>query len=97
MRAESLDISERGLYFATGSYFKEGELLEVRLRMPTEVAGFAQPNWRCIGHVVRTQPLDTSSRILGVALQFDDYQVLQEREPQPRLRTSFSKYVVEIP
>jgi hypothetical protein len=89
-RAESLNISERGVYFATGSHFKEGEQLELFLRMPEEIVGRALTDWRCVGHVVRVQALDASSRSLGVAVQFDRYQVLPERELAARVRTRAS-------
>ena len=85
-RAESMNISERGVYFATGSRFKEGEQLELLLRMPEEIVGRAQTDWRCVGHVVRVQALDSSSRALGVAVQFDRYQVVPEREQATRMR-----------
>ena len=87
-RAESVNISERGVYFATGSHFKEGEQLELYLRMPEEIVGRAQTDWRCVGRVVRVQALDASSRALGVAVEFDRYQAVPEREPRMAARPS---------
>ncbi len=84
-RAESVNISERGLYFATGSAFRECEQLELFLRMPEELVERAQADWRCVGHVVRVQALDSSSRALGVAVEFDRYQVMPEHKPKPSL------------
>jgi hypothetical protein len=76
-RAESVNISERGMYFATGSSFKEGDQLELCLNVPEDPVGRRQTNWRCVGHVVRVQALDASSRALGVAVQFDRQQTVQ--------------------
>jgi hypothetical protein len=52
-KLEGLNISERGVYLASGSRFREGEQLELILRMPEETVGQAKTNWRCLGRVVR--------------------------------------------
>jgi len=81
-KVECLNISERGVYFASGSRFKEGEELELILKMPQEITGPADWSWRCLGRVVRTNALDASSLAMGVAVRLDHY---QEVEGFPRV------------
>ena len=81
-KVECLNISERGVYFASGSRFREGEQLELILKMPEEIVGSAKSSWRCLGRVVRTSALDSSSWALGVAVRFEHY---QEVEGFPRI------------
>lgn len=76
-KVECLNISERGVLFASGSRFKEGEQLELILRMPEEIVGQAKTNWRCLGRVVRASALDSSSWALVVAVRFEHYQELE--------------------
>ena len=76
-KVECLNISERGVYFASGSRFREGEQLELILRMPEEIVGEAKTHWRCLGRVVRTNALDASAWALGVAVRFEHYQEVE--------------------
>ena len=81
-KVECLNISERGVYFASGSRFREGDQLELILKMPKEISGAAEWSWRCLGRVVRTNALDASSLAMGVAVRLDHY---QEVEGFPRV------------
>lgn len=74
--AECVNVSEGGVYFATGSSFQEGERVELLVTMPKEVAGEAS-NWHCQGQVRRVEGIDSASRIIGVAVQFDQHRTLQ--------------------
>jgi len=74
-RAESLNISECGIYFATDSPLHEGETVEVLLKMPQEITGEPTTEWRCTGHVVRVEPVDSPKGKLGVGVRFDCYEV----------------------
>lgn len=76
-KVECLNISERGVYLASVSRFREGEQLELILRMPEETVGQAKTNWRCLGRVVRTSALDSSWWALGVAVHFEHYQEVE--------------------
>jgi hypothetical protein len=76
-KVEYFNISERGVYFAGGTRFREGEQLELIPRMPEEIAGQARTNWRCLGRVVRTSALDSSSWARGVAARFEHYQEVE--------------------
>lgn len=73
-KVECLNISERGLYFASGTRFNAGERLELVLTMPEDIVGRKNSNWLCVGQVVRTHALDSSSLALGVAVEFEPYQ-----------------------
>jgi len=72
-KVECLNISERGLYFASGSRFNAGQRLELVLKMPEDIVGRENSNWLCVGQVVRTHALDSSSLALGVAVEFEPY------------------------
>lgn len=73
--AESLNLSQRGIYFATDSALREGETIEVFFSMPEEIIGEPASEWRCTGHVVRVEPRDERAGKLGVGVQFDCYEV----------------------
>jgi hypothetical protein len=73
-KVECLNISERGLYFASGTRFNAGERLELVLKMPEDIVGRENSNWLCVGQVVRTHALDSTSLALGVAVEFEPYQ-----------------------
>ena len=78
---ECLNISERGVYSASGSGAKEGEQRELILDMPEEVAGQAKTNWHCRRRVVRISALDSSSWALGVAVRFEYCQEVEAFHP----------------
>jgi hypothetical protein len=49
---ESENISEQGMFFATDLRMGVGTV-EVVLKMPQEIPGEPETEWRCTGHVVR--------------------------------------------
>jgi len=69
-RAESANMSLRGIYFNTKTPLCEGEIVEVLLKMPEEVSGEQTTEWRCTGHVVRVEPFDPAKGQLGIGVQF---------------------------
>jgi hypothetical protein len=73
--AESVNVSQRGIYFATDSLLHEGETVEVFFNMPEEIIGEPASEWRCTGHVVRVEAIEATSGKLGVGVQFDRYEV----------------------
>jgi Tfp pilus assembly protein PilZ len=73
--AESVNLSQRGIYFSTNSELRKGETVEVLFHMPEEVVGEPTGEWRCTGHVVRVEEIKTPSGKLGVGVQFDCYEV----------------------
>jgi hypothetical protein len=74
-RAESVNLSQRGIYFATNSELRKGETVEVFFNMPVEIAGEPTSEWRCTGHVVRVEEINTPNGKQGVGVQFDCYEV----------------------
>jgi hypothetical protein len=74
-REESLNLSQSGVYFATDSPIREGETVEILLKMPEELTNEPTTEWRCTGHVVRVRRVDSSRGTLGVGVQFDCYEV----------------------
>jgi hypothetical protein len=72
---ESENISERGMFFATDLRMGIGTVVEVVLKMPTEITGEPEAEWRCTGHVVRVAQVDSEVGTQGVGVQFDCYQV----------------------
>jgi hypothetical protein len=77
--AESLNVSQRGIYFATDSVLHEGETVEVFFNMPEEIVGEPTSEWRCTGHVVRVEAIGTTGGKMGVGVQFDCYEVSRSK------------------
>jgi hypothetical protein len=84
-REESEDLSESGAFFSTDTPLVVGSALEILLKMPEEITGKPATEWRCTGHVVRLQPIDTSRRKFGVGVQFDCYEILRSKTAIPLL------------
>lgn len=80
-RAESLNLSQNGVYFATDSPIREGETVEILLKMPEEITDEPTTEWRCTGHVVRVDRVDSSRGKLGIGVQFDCYEVSRPELP----------------
>lgn len=74
-KAESLNLSQNGVYFATNTPIREGETVEILLNMPVEITDEPSAEWRCTGHVVRVEAVDSAQGTLGVGVQFDCYEV----------------------
>jgi hypothetical protein len=74
-RAESINLSEGGTFFATDAPIRKGDAIEILLKMPQEITGVPPMEWRCTGLIVRVQPLDSPKGKLGVGVRFDCYEV----------------------
>jgi hypothetical protein len=75
LHAESINVSQRGIFFVTNAVFQRGEAVEVLLQMPEEITGEPPTEWRCTGLVVRVQAVDSDKGKLGVGVRFDCYEV----------------------
>src|ERR1700726_583909 len=64
--AESVNLSQRGIYFATNSLLHKGETVEVLFNMPEKIVGEPESEWRCTGHVVRVEKINPRSGKQGV-------------------------------
>jgi hypothetical protein len=74
---ESENLSERGTFFATDAPLAVGSAVEILVRMPEEITGKPATEWRCTGHVVRLEPVETPQGKFGVGVQFDCYEILR--------------------
>ncbi|HXN23306.1 MAG TPA: PilZ domain-containing protein [Candidatus Dormibacteraeota bacterium] len=75
-RAESLNISEGGVYFTTALTLERGAAIQLLMKMPREVTGKPPTEWRCKGRIVRVKPLISPLGSLGVGVKFDGYEIL---------------------
>ena len=71
--AESENLSQRGVFFATDLPLSKGAALDLLVEMPEEVTGVAPAQWLCTGHVVRVVPWNSPRGANGVGVQFDFY------------------------
>jgi len=80
-RAESENLSEKGIFFLADSLLRLGTTVEILLKMPEENTGEPTAEWLCTGHVARVEPSNSSRGKLGVCVQFDCYQIYGLRRP----------------
>jgi Tfp pilus assembly protein PilZ len=80
-RAESVNLSQRGIFFATDSLYSPGEVVGILLKMPEEVTGEPTTEWRCTGPVVRIETIDSPKGRYGVGVQFYCYDVSRAEQP----------------
>jgi hypothetical protein len=80
--AESENISQRGIYFATTTPLKVGTPLEVSLKMPQELVGQqATSDVRCVARVVRVSPLSAGTGRSGIGLHIERFEAhVSQRE-----------------
>jgi len=74
-RAESENVSGRGIYFVSDLPFQVGTYLQIVFRMPEEVTGEASREWVCKGRVVRTDGASASGGKAGVGVEIQSYEV----------------------
>jgi Tfp pilus assembly protein PilZ len=80
--AESENLSQRGVFFATDLPLNKGVSLDLLLEMPEEISGVPAAQWLCTGHVVRVVPRGSLGEKQGVGVQFDFYEVSRSERPQ---------------
>jgi hypothetical protein len=80
--AESENLSQRGVFFATDLPPSKGASLDLLVEMPEEVTGVAAAQWLCTGHVVRVVEMDSPRGAHGVGVQFDFYEVSRPERPE---------------
>ena len=80
--AESENLSELGIFFATDLEFKVGATLDLRMRVTTELNGMDSAEWLCTGHVVRVEPSDSLSGMSRIGVQFDCFELLRPKQFQ---------------
>jgi hypothetical protein len=72
--AESINISQRGLLFATTIPLNVGTPLEVSLKMPHELAGPVSNDVRCVARVVHVQPSAIFGGKAGIGVHIERYE-----------------------
>jgi len=72
--AESINISQRGLLFATAIPLKVGTPLEVSLKMPRELAGQVSSDVHCVARVVHVQPNAFFGGKVEIGLHIERYE-----------------------
>jgi hypothetical protein len=78
---ESLNVSTRGISFATDLPLCKGTPVHLAFEMPEEVTDKPASEWRCTGHVVHVQPNDSPQGTTCVGVRFDCYEVLLHVQP----------------
>jgi len=71
---ESVNLSERGIYFPTNSPLRVGSGVQVLLKMPEEITGERTNEWLCSATWFASS-LDSPRGRSGVGVQFDCYEV----------------------
>jgi len=66
---ESMNISIRGVYFATDATLEQKEEIEIRLRMPEQLMAGQMTDWCFTGRVAHVQKLGKNGK-QGVGVQF---------------------------
>ncbi|MGA2095487.1 MAG: hypothetical protein ABSH39_04255 [Candidatus Acidiferrum sp.] len=84
-RAESVDLSERGIFFVTNTMIRKGQAVEILLKMPEEITGEPPTEWRCIGPAVRVEQVNAASGKIGVGVRFACYEVARCDHATPAL------------
>jgi hypothetical protein len=72
-RAETRDVSFRGLYFFIEGRYETGMSIEFILTLPKEITLAGDVHIRCFGQVVRVEPQNGHR---GVAARIDRYEFL---------------------
>jgi hypothetical protein len=79
--AESLNVSTRGISFATDLPLCNGTPVHLAFEMPEQVTHKPASEWRCTGHVVHVQPNGSAQGANCVGVGFDCYEVLLPVRP----------------
>ena len=78
---ESLNVSTRGVSFATDLPLRKGTPVHLAFEMPEEITHKPASEWRCTGHAVHVQPDGSSHGATCVGVWFDCYEVLPTKSP----------------
>lgn len=74
--AESVNVSERGLYFSIGGDMKAGTTVELSFTMPGEVTGGLPMKIRCTARIVRVDARPGSDNKVGVAAHIERFETV---------------------
>jgi PilZ domain len=79
LRANTRDVSYRGLYFLTEARFEDGSEIDFILTLPQQMISVGDVNIRCHGKVVRIEPTDNGKT--GIAAKIERYEFVPARAP----------------
>lgn len=74
--AESINLSERGLYFEIPGGVRPGSNVEIAFTMPPEVTGGMAMKVRCVARVVRVDPNVGGEERIGVAAHIERFETV---------------------
>jgi hypothetical protein len=77
LRANTRDVSYRGLYFLTEASFEDGSEIDFILTLPQQMISAGDVNIRCHGKVVRVESTDNGK--MGIAARIDRYEFVPVR------------------
>ena len=75
-KAQSLNISRRGVYISTALPVTMGMAVELQFTMPEEITGKPERAWRCVGRIVRVDKRGRLWGRRGIGIQFDYYELV---------------------
>lgn len=76
MSAESINLSERGLYFQMDSGLKLGTTIDLAFTMPGDVTGGMPMKVRCTARVVRVEPANPPDNKVGVGAHIERFETV---------------------
>ncbi|HXV73681.1 MAG TPA: PilZ domain-containing protein [Sphingomonadales bacterium] len=74
--AESINLSERGLYFEMPGGVKPGSTVDIAFTMPPEVTGGMAMKVRCTARVIRVDAKTGSDGKVGVAAHIERFETV---------------------
>lgn len=78
-RANTRDVSYRGLYFLSETKFEVGSQIDFVLTLPQKVSQSGEVDIRCCGKVVRVEA--STNGTMGVAAKIERYEFLPASAP----------------
>ncbi len=75
-KAESVNLSQHGVYFATDFPLNVGTPVELFLRMPRELTGLEETEVHCIARVIHVRPNAFLGNKSGVGLHIERYEAV---------------------
>lgn len=77
LKANTRDVSYRGLYFVTEASFEKGKEIDFILTLPAQIISAGDVNIRCHGHVVRVEAEGQGKT--GIAAKIEKYEFIPAR------------------
>jgi hypothetical protein len=85
------DLSARGAFLYTDCRVAVGAVVELTLRMPSEITLADSMRVRCRGKVLRIVHRDAVKNKMGLAVEWCAYEYLSEKSDETQNRTDFDR------